>query len=138
MEDLKQSESNSGGGQQQGERVLLCKKPLGCISPSPHPCREIQFLTHNAKQRAQRVIKNPILVGTIIQDLRLLYYLIREIQTWPDINHVTVHRNTYCAVRRNTYCTVHRNTYCTVHRNTYCAVRNNTYCSIFITMLRLK
>ena len=31
-----------------------------------------------------------------IQDARLLYYLIREIKTWLNINHITVHRNMYC------------------------------------------
>ena len=30
-----------------------------------------------------------------IQDSRLLYYLIREIKTWLNINHITVHNNTY-------------------------------------------
>ena len=29
------------------------------------------------------------------QDSRLLYYLSREIKTWLNINHVTVHNNTY-------------------------------------------
>ena len=29
------------------------------------------------------------------QDSRLLYYHIREIKTWLDINHITVHNNTY-------------------------------------------
>ena len=29
-------------------------------------------------------------------DSRLLYYLIREIKTWLNINHITVHNNTYC------------------------------------------
>ena len=28
-------------------------------------------------------------------DSRLLYYLIREIKMWPNINHITVHNNTY-------------------------------------------
>ena len=30
-----------------------------------------------------------------IPDSRLLY-LIREIKTWLNINHITVHNNTYC------------------------------------------
>ena len=30
-----------------------------------------------------------------IQDSRLLYYLIREIKMWLNINHITVHNNTY-------------------------------------------
>ena len=30
----------------------------------------------------------------VIQDSRLLYYLIREIKTWLNINHITVHNNT--------------------------------------------
>ena len=30
-----------------------------------------------------------------IQDSRLLYYFIREIKTWLNINHITVHNNTY-------------------------------------------
>ena len=30
-----------------------------------------------------------------IQDSRLIYYLIREIKTWLNINHITVHNNTY-------------------------------------------
>jgi len=30
-----------------------------------------------------------------IQNLRLLYYLIREIKTWLNINHITEHNNTY-------------------------------------------
>ena len=32
----------------------------------------------------------------LCQDSRLLYYLIREIKTWLNINHITVHNNTYC------------------------------------------
>ena len=30
------------------------------------------------------------------EDSRLLYYLIREIKTWLNVNHITVHNNTYC------------------------------------------
>ena len=33
--------------------------------------------------------------GERIQVSRLLYYLIREIKTWLNINHITVHNNTY-------------------------------------------
>ena len=29
-------------------------------------------------------------------DSRLLYYPVREIKTWLNINHITVHNNTYC------------------------------------------
>ena len=29
-----------------------------------------------------------------VHDSRLLYYLIREIKTWLNINHITVHNNT--------------------------------------------
>ena len=32
----------------------------------------------------------------VIQDSRLLYYLIREMKTWLNVNHITVHNNTYC------------------------------------------
>ena len=31
-----------------------------------------------------------------IRDSRLLYFLIREIETWLNINHITVHDHTYC------------------------------------------
>jgi len=31
-----------------------------------------------------------------IQESRLLYYLVREIKTWLNINHITVHNKTYC------------------------------------------
>ena len=34
-------------------------------------------------------------VWTCIQDSRLLYYHIREIKRWLNINHTTVHNNTY-------------------------------------------
>ena len=34
--------------------------------------------------------------GERIQDSRLLNYLIREIETWLNINHITVHNNIYC------------------------------------------
>ena len=30
------------------------------------------------------------------QELRLLYYLIREVKTWLNINRITLHNNTYC------------------------------------------
>ena len=30
-----------------------------------------------------------------IQDSRLLYYFVREIKTWLNINHITVHNNAY-------------------------------------------
>ena len=36
-------------------------------------------------------LKQPLLVS---QDSRLLYYLISEIKTWLNINHITVHNNT--------------------------------------------
>ena len=35
------------------------------------------------------------LVGTMCQDSRLLYYLIRGLKTWLNINHITVHNNKY-------------------------------------------
>ena len=31
-----------------------------------------------------------------IQDSSLLYYLITKIKKWLNINHITVHNNTYC------------------------------------------
>ena len=31
-----------------------------------------------------------------IQDSGLLYYLIREIKPWLNINHITAHSNIYC------------------------------------------
>ena len=31
-----------------------------------------------------------------IQNSRLLYYLITEIKTWLNINHITVHKKTFC------------------------------------------
>ena len=35
-------------------------------------------------------------VCVYIQDSRLLYYLMREIETWLNINYISVHNNTYC------------------------------------------
>ena len=37
-----------------------------------------------------------VLLSIYIQDSRLFYYLIREIKTWLNINHITVHNITYC------------------------------------------
>ena len=34
-------------------------------------------------------------IQIITQDSRLLHYLIREIKTWLNSNHITVHNNTY-------------------------------------------
>ena len=33
-------------------------------------------------------------------DSRLFYYLIREIKTWLNINHITVYNNTYCIYKK--------------------------------------
>ena len=41
-------------------------------------------------------IKTRKLVLKEIQNSRLLYYLIRKIKTWLNINHITVHNSTYC------------------------------------------
>ena len=38
---------------------------------------------------------SPVDLYLYIQDSRLLYYIIREIKTWLNINHITVHSNTY-------------------------------------------
>ena len=39
-----------------------------------------------------------VTVQRYIHDSRLLYYIIREIKTWLNTNHITVglHSNTYC------------------------------------------
>ena len=37
----------------------------------------------------------------MIRDSRLIYYLIREIDTWLNINHITVHNNTYCIFEKS-------------------------------------
>ena len=58
-------------------RSYLCALPVG-FNHSLCPCSWI-FVSLLYLQR--------------IQDSRLLYYLIREIKTWLNINHITVHTN---------------------------------------------
>ena len=37
----------------------------------------------------------------MIRDSRLVYYLITEIKSWLNINHVTVRNNTYCILEKS-------------------------------------
>ena len=50
--------------------------------------------SHREVQVAMQTFHREVQVA--IQDSRLLYYLIRKIKTWLNINHITVHNNTYC------------------------------------------
>ena len=60
---------------------------FGCVNSSGILCGQFWHV-----QKRQKLSK----AATCFQDSRSLYYLIREIKTWLNINHITaVHSSTY-------------------------------------------
>ena len=82
-------------------RSYLCALPIG-FNHSLCPC-SCMFVSLLYRQR--------------IQDSRLLYYLVREIKTWLNINHITIHTHTRMHAR------THARTHTHTHTHTHTELR---------------
>ena len=92
-------------------RSYLCALPIG-FNHSLCPC-SCMFVSLLYRQR--------------IQDSRLLYYLVREIKTWLNINHITIHTHTR----------MHARTHARTHTHTHTHRVEEMWMSITVTVILL-